>query len=42
MKTLPTQIVLLGGGYVSVLAYQSMVKRLRHQLKNGDVQITVV
>ncbi|MVM28501.1 hypothetical protein GO755_00555 [Spirosoma sp. HMF4905] len=42
MKTLPTQIVLLGGGYVSVLAYQSMVKRLRRQLKNDDVQITVV
>ncbi|GAB3962892.1 NAD(P)/FAD-dependent oxidoreductase [Spirosoma harenae] len=42
MKTLPTQIVLLGGGYVSVLAYQSMVKRLRRQLKQGTVQITVV
>jgi NADH dehydrogenase len=42
MKTPSSQIVILGGGYVAVLAYQSIVKRLRRQLTNGDVQITVI
>lgn len=42
MKETPTQIVMLGGGYVTVNAYNSLVRRLRNQLKNGQVQITVV
>ena len=42
MQSSPTQIVLLGGGYVSVWAYRSLVKRLRTELANGQVAITVV
>ena len=37
-----TQIVLIGGGYVSVWAYRSLVKRLRFQLADGRVDITVI
>ena len=42
MKPTSTQIVILGGGYVSVLAYQSIVKKMRRQLANDDIHITVV
>lgn len=42
MQSSPTQIVLLGGGYVSVWAYRSLVKRLRTELANGQAVITVV
>ncbi|MFN8354471.1 MAG: FAD-dependent oxidoreductase [Spirosomataceae bacterium] len=42
MTAQPTQIVILGGGYVSVYAYQKMARRLRTELKTGKVQITVV
>lgn len=42
MKETPIQIVMLGGGYVTVNAYNSLVGRLRSQLNNGQVQITVV
>lgn len=42
MKDTPTQIVMLGGGYVTVNAYNSLAKRIKNQLDNGQVQITVV
>src|ERR1043166_5067508 len=42
MKNSVTQIVLLGGGYVSVWAYRSLVKNLKHEINGGKVQITVV
>lgn len=38
----PTHIVLLGGGYVSIWAYRSLVSRLRPELNRGTVRITVV
>lgn len=38
----PTHIVLLGGGYVSIWAYRSLVNRLRPELNRGDVCLTVV
>jgi NADH dehydrogenase len=37
-----TRIVLLGGGYVTVWAYRSLVKSLRKQIDCGQVLITVV
>ncbi|RIV24029.1 hypothetical protein DYU11_13780 [Fibrisoma montanum] len=42
MKPASTQIVLLGGGYVSVWAYRSLVRRLRSAIDAGHVQITVI
>lgn len=42
MKPDSTRIVLLGGGYVSVWAYRSLVRRVRTAIDNGDVQITVI
>ncbi|GAB4021151.1 NAD(P)/FAD-dependent oxidoreductase [Spirosoma koreense] len=42
MPSSPTQIVLLGGGYVSVWAYRSLIRHLRSQLATGQVAITVV
>src|SRR4051812_2807951 len=36
------QIVILGGGYVSVWAYRSMIRKLSLEIKTGKVQITVV
>lgn len=37
-----TRIVLVGGGYVSVLAYRSLVKRLRKRVRSGEISIVVV
>jgi NADH dehydrogenase len=37
-----TRLVLLGGGYVTVWAYRSLVKILRNQIDRGQVLITVV
>lgn len=42
MKQTSTQIVLLGGGYVSVWAYRSLMSRLRTEVSQGRVQITVI
>ncbi|QJD80159.1 NAD(P)/FAD-dependent oxidoreductase [Spirosoma rhododendri] len=42
MKTNPVQVLILGGGYVSVWAYRSLARKLRTELRRGDVQITVV
>jgi NADH dehydrogenase len=42
MENKSTQIVLLGGGYVSVWAYRSLLKKLRHEISSGSVHITVV
>jgi hypothetical protein len=39
MKNKITQIVLLGGGYVSIWAYRSLLKKLRHEISSGDVRI---
>ncbi|WP_028045691.1 NAD(P)/FAD-dependent oxidoreductase [Cellulomonas sp. URHE0023] len=36
------RVVLLGGGYVSVHAYGAMVRRLRGELRRGEVEIVVV
>src|SRR5262245_49350946 len=36
------RIVLVGGGYVSVLAYRSIVKRLRKRVRSGEISIVVV
>ncbi len=36
------RIVILGGGYVTVWAYRSLVKSLRKQIDRGQVLITVV
>lgn len=38
----PTRIVLLGGGYVSVLAYQGLARRLRRELAQGQVELLVI
>jgi NADH dehydrogenase len=37
-----TQIVLLGGGYVTVWAYRSLVNSLATRMRRGEVAITVV
>lgn len=42
MEATPKHIVLLGGGYVSVWAYRSLVGRLASQIRRGEVKITVV
>ncbi len=42
MQNKITQIVLLGGGYVSIWAYRSLVKKLRRELATGAVEIIVV
>ncbi|MBD2705056.1 FAD-dependent oxidoreductase [Spirosoma sp. BT702] len=42
MQSTATKIILLGGGYVSVWAYRSLAKQLRTQLRNGQVEITVI
>ena len=36
------RVVLLGGGYVSVHAYGAMARRLRAELRRGEVEIVVV
>lgn len=38
----PVQIVILGGGYVTVWAYRALARQLRRQLGREQVQITVV
>lgn len=38
----PTRIVLLGGGYVSVLGYQGLAKRLKRELAQGQVELIVI
>lgn len=38
----PVRVVLLGGGYVSVWAYRSLVRQLRSAVRRGKVEITVV
>ncbi|MBD2699591.1 FAD-dependent oxidoreductase [Spirosoma sp. BT702] len=42
MQSSPTQIVFLGGGYVSVWAYRTMANMLRSQMANGQVTVTVI
>jgi NADH dehydrogenase len=42
MQSTPTKIVLLGGGYVTVWAYRSLVKSLAAQIRRGEVTITVI
>ena len=42
MRNSHTHIVLLGGGYVSIWAYRSLVKKLRSEIAQGLVQITIV
>lgn len=42
MKSNPIEIVILGGGYVGVLAYQSMIKKIRSKVQSGEVRITLV
>src|SRR3954453_23098071 len=42
MENKSTQIVLLGGGYVSIWAYRSLIKRLSKEISAGNVHITVV
>jgi NADH dehydrogenase len=42
MKNKSTQIVLLGGGYVSIWAYRSLIKKLSNEISSGNVGITVV
>src|SRR6476661_1762185 len=42
MKNKLTQIVLLGGGYVSIWAYRSLIKKLGNEISCGNVRITVV
>lgn len=42
MKTKPVEIIILGGGYVGVLAYQSMIRKLKGKVKAGEVHITLV
>ena len=36
------RVVLLGGGYVSLHAYGAMVRRLRGELRRGEVEIVVI
>ncbi|UFH54751.1 NAD(P)/FAD-dependent oxidoreductase [Spirosoma sp. KNUC1025] len=36
------QVVLLGGGYVSIWAYRSLVRRLRSEIDLGTIRIAVV
>jgi NADH dehydrogenase len=38
----PVRVVLLGSGYVTVWAYRSLCRRLRRDIAQGRVQITVV
>ncbi len=42
MKNTVTRIVLLGGGYVSIWAYRSLIKILRREIASGQVQVTVI
>ncbi|MBK5273112.1 MAG: FAD-dependent oxidoreductase [Bacteroidia bacterium] len=42
MKSTVTQIVLLGGGYVSIWAYRSLIRKLRHEIDCNRIQITVI
>ena len=42
MENKLTQIVLLGGGYVSIWAYRSLIKKLSNEISSGNVRITVV
>ncbi len=37
-----THIVLLGGGYVSIWAYRSLISQLHNEILRGDVEITVI
>lgn len=38
----PVRVVMLGGGYVSVMAYRVLYRRLRREVDQGRVQITIV
>ena len=38
----PRRVLLLGGGYVTLHAYRSMVRRLRPQLRRGEVELVVL
>lgn len=42
MPSAPTTIILLGGGYVSVLAYRSLARKLGAHLRDGRVNIKVI
>ncbi|GAB3957699.1 NAD(P)/FAD-dependent oxidoreductase [Spirosoma harenae] len=42
MQSSPIQVVLLGGGYVSVWAYRSLVSKLRSRIDSGQVVLTVI
>lgn len=38
----PVRIVMLGGGYVSVLAYRALAQRLKRELRQRQVELTVI
>lgn len=38
----PLHVLIIGGGYVSVWAYRSLVKKLRPRIRAGKIKITVV
>ncbi|MFI5154210.1 MAG: NAD(P)/FAD-dependent oxidoreductase [Chitinophagales bacterium] len=42
MKHQPIHIVFLGGGYVSIWAYRSLVTHLHKEITNGLVELTVI
>lgn len=42
MKTAVTEIVLLGGGYVSVWAYRSLIKKLGKEIAKSQVHVSVI
>src|SRR6516164_5327410 len=42
MKNNQTHIILLGGGYVSVWAYRSLVSSLAREIRQNQVRLTVI
>ncbi|MGY4644111.1 NAD(P)/FAD-dependent oxidoreductase [Cellulomonas sp. URHB0016] len=38
----PRRVVLLGGGYVTLHAYGALARRLRRDLRRGDIEVVVV
>ncbi|HSK25677.1 MAG TPA: FAD-dependent oxidoreductase, partial [Jiangellales bacterium] len=38
----PRRVLLLGGGYVTLHAYAALVRRLRRELRRGDVEVVVL
>lgn len=38
----PRRVVLLGGGYVTLHAYRTLTRRLRSEVRRGDVEVVVV